>query len=232
MRIGVTQHEVCEGPGEIANWAGDRGHSVEVAHLYRGDPVPSVDALDALVVMGGEMNIHQYRQHPWLKPERLLVEAAMAQGKPVIGICLGAQVIADALGARVAQNPVYEIGWFPIAFTPEAHARFPKLPASATVLHWHGDTFDLPPGSTRIATSEACPEQGFAIPGKCLGLQFHLEMDPDLVRQTVKASIGPWPNGPYVQTPEHIFENAATYSEKNRLFLYDLLDAFMVSFRG
>jgi GMP synthase (glutamine-hydrolysing) len=228
MKFGVLQHEACEGPGEIGKWAEAHGHAVEVHHLYRGDPVPALAAFDHLVVMGGEMNIYQYRLHPWLKPERELIAATMAAGRRVVGICLGSQLIADALGSRVTQNPVYEIGWFPVRFTPEAHGRYPALPASATVLHWHGDTYEMPKGATRLAFSEACPEQGFVIEKKCLALQFHLEMDPDLVRSTVKSSspYDRWPKGPWVQPPDAILQDAETHAEKNRLFLYGLLDAF------
>jgi len=228
MKISVLQHAACEGPGEIERWAVERGHAVHLTHLYRGDSLPDPEAFDFLVVMGGEMNIYQDRDYPWLKPERELIAATMASGRRVVGICLGAQLIADALGSRVTQNPVHEIGWFPIRFTAEAHARFPKLPAAATVLHWHGDTFELPPAATRLAASEGCPEQGFVVKGKCLGLQFHLEMDPELVRQTVEGSsdFSRWPKGPYVQNPKTILAGASTYSAPNRAFLYDLLDAF------
>ncbi len=228
MKISVLQHASCEGPGEIGKWAIDRGHVVHITHLYRGDSLPALDSYDLLVVMGGEMNIYQDRDYPWLKPERQLIRATMSAGKRVIGICLGSQLIADALGGRVTQNPVYEIGWFPIRFTAEAHERFSHLPVSATVLHWHGDTFELPAEATRLAASEGCPEQGFVVKDKCLGLQFHLEMDPDLVRQTVEGSsdFSLWPKGPYVQTPEKILGHAPDYSAPNRKFLYDLLDAF------
>jgi GMP synthase-like glutamine amidotransferase len=231
MRVIALQHAVNEGPGEIARWAEARGHKVAVCHLYAGDALPALGDFDLLVVMGGEMNIYQYRDYPWLKPERQLITAAMQAEKRVIGICLGAQLIADALGARVTQNRIWEIGWFPIQFTPEARKHFPTLPASATVLHWHGDTFDLPPGALRLAANEACPEQGFVVPGKCLGLQCHLEMDPELVRETVDGSSEflRWPKGPCVQTPETILAGAGVHSAPNKIMLDALLDAFMTS---
>jgi GMP synthase-like glutamine amidotransferase len=229
MRVIVLQHAACEGPGEIARWAEARGHTVTVRHLYAGDALPALGEFDLLVVMGGEMNIYQYRDYPWLKPERELIAAAMQAGKWVIGICLGAQLIADALGARVTQTPIWEIGWFPVDFTPEARKHFPRLPASATVLHWHGDTFELPRGALRLAANDACPEQGFVIDGKCLGLQFHLEMDADLVQQTVDGSsdYSLWPKGPCVQTPETILAGAGGHSGPNKVMLDALLDAFV-----
>jgi GMP synthase (glutamine-hydrolysing) len=226
MNIAVLQHAACEGPGDIGAWAQERGHAVTVHHLYLGDALPEIEAFDLLVVMGGEMNIYQHRDYPWLKPESALIRTALAAGRRMVGICLGAQLIADALGARVTQNPVYEIGWWPVTFTPEGRAAYAALPARATVLHWHGDTFELPPGALRLARSEGCGEQGFVIAGKCLGLQFHLEMDPALVKSTVEGSTGTWPTGPFVQNGAQILRNAETYHETNRRFLFGLLDRF------
>ena len=220
------QHAAFEGPGEIAAWANLHGYAVRIHHLYRGDEFPSVDSFDLLVVMGGEMNIYQDRDYPWLKPERNLIRTALQQGKKVVGICLGSQLIADAFGSRVHQNAEYEIGWFPITFTNEGLDAFPELPAQATVLHWHGDTFELPSGATRLAMSPGCPEQGFIIQKKCLGLQFHFEVDPTLAKQMVEGSSDNWPKGIYVQSPQSILDEATLHYEKNRKILYGLLDHF------
>ena len=225
MNISVLQHAAFEGPGEIAVWAKLHGHTLRLHHLYRGDELPAVDSFDLLVVMGGEMNIYQDRDFPWLKPERNLIRSTLEQGKKTIGICLGSQLIADALGSRVRQNAEYEIGWFPITFTDEGRDAFPELPASATVLHWHGDTFELPRDATRLAASPGCPEQGFVIRRKCLGLQFHLETDPALVEQFVDGQ-SHWPLGPYAQTPKAILEGVSGHYEKNREILHGLLDRF------
>jgi GMP synthase (glutamine-hydrolysing) len=228
MKISVLQHAENEGPGEIENWARERGHAVGIHHLYRGDALPDPKSFDLLVVMGGEMNIYQDRDYPWLKPERSLIRATLDAGRRAFGICLGSQLIADALGSRVTQNPAHEIGWFPVTFTPEAQRSFPKLPGAITALHWHGDTFELPIGATRLATSDACPEQGFVIPGKCLGLQFHFETDAPLVRQMVEGSsdYAYWPKGEFVQPPKEILAGAETYCAKTRPLLFAFLDEF------
>jgi GMP synthase (glutamine-hydrolysing) len=226
MKIAVLQHANYEGPGEIATWAKARGHALSVHHLYRGDALPALADFDLLVIMGGEMNIYQYRDWPWLKPETAFIATALAAGKRAIGICLGSQFLADALGARVVQNPQYELGWFPVDWTPEARTRFPGLPASGSVLHWHGDTFSLPPGATRLAVSEGCAEQGF-VTDKCLALQFHIEVDPDLVKLYVKCQ-GEWPLGTYVQTPDQILAEASTHCDRNRELLHGMLDRFCV----
>ncbi len=226
MKIAVLQHAAYEGPGEIAVWAKERGHAIAEHHLYRGDALPALTAFDLLVIMGGEMNIYQYRDWPWLKPETAFIASALAAGKRAIGICLGAQLLADALGSRIVQNPLYEIGWFPVNWTSGARAIFPGLPESGSVLHWHGDTFALPPGATRIAVSTGCPEQGFLIPGKCLALQFHMEVDPALVRLYVKSQ-HEWPSGPYVQSPDQILAEADDHCHRNRDLLFGMLDCFV-----
>jgi len=196
-----------------------------VHHLYRGDPLPGLDAFDLLVVMGGEMNIYQYRDWPWLKPESAFIKSALKRGKRTVGICLGAQLIADALGERVVQNAEIELGWLPVTWTKEARASFPELPDASTVLHWHSDTFGLPKGANRLAISEGCPEQGYVIEGKCLGLQFHMEVDPHLVKQFVESQ-DEWPTGPFTQTPEAILAKATSYCDQNRQLLHGMLDRF------
>ena len=225
MKIAVLQHAAYEGPGEIAAWAAQRGHAVAIHSLYRSDPLPELDAFDLLVIMGGEMNIYQYRDWPWLKPESAFIAAALAGGKKAVGICLGAQLIAAALGARVAQNDHIELGWLPVAWTAQARALFPDLPASSTVLHWHGDTFALPTGATRLAVSDGCPEQGFLIGDRCLALQFHLEVDLSLVQAFVDGQVE-WPNGPYAQSPEAILAKAPSHCDPNRQLLHGMLDRF------
>ena len=183
MRIHYLQHMGCEGTGRIANWIEDRGHAVSGTHLYRGEALPDDDAFDFLLIMGGPMNIYEYRNHPWLPAEKQFIKRAIDAGKIVLGICLGAQLIADVLGAKVYQNSKMEIGWFPVRFNT-ARQTVPALrnfPDQLTVLHWHGDTFDLPPCAVHVAASEACANQAYAFGHRVIGLQFHIEMDaPDV----------------------------------------------------
>ena len=225
MKIAVLQHAAFEGPGEIALWAEQRGHRVKIHHLYRGDALPGIDDFDLLAIMGGEMNIYQYRDWPWLKPESEFIRSTLDAGKRVVGICLGAQLIADALGSRVFQCAVHELGWFPVEWTADARSIFPELPASGSVLHWHGDTFELPVGAKRLASSVGCPEQGFVIKDRCLALQFHMEVDPGLVAEFVKGQ-GEWPAGLFVQTPKDILGEAPSHCDRNQLLLHAMLDRF------
>ncbi len=128
MQLRVLQHHHCESPGAILDWARERGCVIATTHLYRGEPLPDATAVDFLVVMGGPMNIYQDRDHPWLREERAVLEAHIAAGKPAVGVCLGSQLLADALGGRVTQNPRIEIGWWPVEFTPEGARAF-SIPA-------------------------------------------------------------------------------------------------------
>lgn len=224
MRVHFFQHAPSEGLGRIEGWVQSRGHSLSGTHLYRGELPPPVDSLDFLIVMGGGMNIYQHRFHPWLVEEKRFLGEAIAAGKRVLGVCLGAQLIADVLGARVCQNPEIEIGWLPVRVN-EAARKLPILkgfPADLVPLHWHGDTFELPPGAVHLAESDGCRNQAFLFGDRVVGLQFHLEAGPREVHGFVEDLHGE--SGPYVQKPEEIL-NAEPYATATQGALESLLDA-------
>ncbi|MBE9013449.1 type 1 glutamine amidotransferase, partial [Pseudanabaenaceae cyanobacterium LEGE 13415] len=188
MRVHYLQHVPFEGLGSIATWMTKQNHLLSCIRLYANDPLPAVDDFDWLIVLGGPMNIDEEEQYPWLIVEKQLIKQAIEQKKIVLGICLGAQLIADALGAKVYAGQHKEIGWFPIRTTEavqQSHA-LGFLPAQLTVFHWHGDTFELPEKATRLAYSEACLNQAFLYNEKVLGLQFHLEMNRQSVQQIIE----------------------------------------------
>ena len=177
MKLVCLQHVAFEGPAWIGSWAGENGLALETIGLYRNDPLPQPDDFDGLVVMGGPMGANDgYRFH-WMEPEKELIAKAVLRGRQVLGICLGAQLIAAALGSRVYPNAKKEIGWFPLerAAGADASGFGSLLPQRFTALHWHGDTFDLPPGAVHLASTPACVNQAFAFKDSVLGLQFHLE---------------------------------------------------------
>jgi GMP synthase-like glutamine amidotransferase len=187
MRIHCLQHVPFEGPAAIANWAADRGHPLAISRLDRGEGLPSPDAFDRLVVMGGPMGVGDEAEHPWLPAEKALLRRSIDAGRSVVGICLGAQLLAEVLGARVYRGAHKEIGWFPIELTDRGPVSpvFAGLPRRLEVFHWHGDTFDLPSGAQRLASSAACLNQAFLHGERVLGLQFHLESTPESVRAIV-----------------------------------------------
>jgi GMP synthase-like glutamine amidotransferase len=201
MRIQVLQHVHFEGPAGIADWAAARDHSLTITHLYRGDPLPALDTFDRLAVMGGPMGIYDEQDHPWLVPEKAFLTAAIQAGKTIVGVCLGAQLLADCLDARVVRNAHREIGWLPIEVTPEALADpvFGPLAPGLTVYHWHGDTFSLPPGALHLARSAGCEQQAFLYRGRVLGLQFHIETTPGSLAALVTNCGDEIVPGPYVQ---------------------------------
>ncbi len=227
MNLHVLQHEPHEGPAGILSWGLARGHRFTFTHADRGDPLPSPSdpaALpDALIVMGGSMNVYDEAEHPWLIQEKRFIEAIIQSGKRVLGICLGAQLIATVLGARVARNANPEIGWFPVEKTKVAPPLFDAWPAVFDAFHWHGDTFQLPAGATHVARSQACESQGFVYNDHVLALQFHPEATPESVERMIQAGV-PAP-GPFVQSAEKMRENPERFL-KTQERLHLLLDDF------
>jgi GMP synthase-like glutamine amidotransferase len=182
MRVVAFRHVPFEGVGRIAAALEAHGLSLEYADLYSRDArLPDVADAAGLIFLGGPMSVND--PLPYLQQESDLIVQAIARGKPVLGICLGAQLIARALGSRVYANPVKEIGWFDLHLTEAARDDriFSEVNPSETVFHWHGETFELPPGATRLAYSEDCANQAFRIGSMVYGLQFHLEVTPEMI---------------------------------------------------
>src|SRR6187402_1606771 len=174
-RIVTLEHFRADGPGKILDWVKERGHDLQRVFVDEGHALPQMDSFDYLIVMGGPMNIYQHRDHPWLVPEKAFIRAAADTGKSVLGICLGAQLLADVMGGKVMQNPEREIGWWPVRFLARP-GPFAAFPAELACCHWHGDTFELPPGALHLAESDACKHQAFIIGDRLVGLQFHIEV--------------------------------------------------------
>jgi GMP synthase (glutamine-hydrolysing) len=220
MRIHALQHVDFEGLGHIGRWIADQGHSLALTRLYADDPLPRLENFDRLVIMGGPMNIYEDDRYPWLAGERALIRAAVEAGKSAVGICLGAQLLADALGSPVFSGKNKEIGWWPIRLT-EAGKRsgfLADLPEAPTVFHWHGDTFDIPSGAVHLAESEGCASQAFLYDNRILGLQFHLESTPETVREIVTHCGHELVEGTYIQSAAEITAADSTlFAAINRL---------------
>ena len=187
-RLVVIQHLAAEGPGLIATVARNHGFALDIRRMDRGDAVPA-HAPDGLVVLGGTMGAYEAAAYPHLAAEQRLLAEACARDVPVLGVCLGAQLLAAALGARVFRGPAPEIGFGVVTLTPEG-ARDPILGPSGpafSAFHWHGDTFDLPPGATHLAASPVYRQQAFRVGRRAYGLQFHLELDRALARDWAPA---------------------------------------------
>lgn len=188
MRLRVIKHTTSEGPGAVASWARERGYTLDTTELEQGQALPSPADFDALVLMGGPMSVNNEDAFAWLRPEKALVRETLAKGKKVLGICLGAQMIASALGAKIAPNAFKEIGWFPLEATAagQGHPFFKRLPRVLPVFHWHGETFGIPKGAVHLARTPVCEHQAFALRNQALGLQCHMEVDADSLRDMVE----------------------------------------------
>ncbi|MEJ2632928.1 MAG: type 1 glutamine amidotransferase [Acidihalobacter sp.] len=179
--------------------------------------------------MGGPMNIYEEGAYPWLVEEKRFIRQAIEAGKVVLGFCLGGQLIADALGARVARNPETEIGWFELQ--PVASGVTPPLDRMLgrplMGFHWHGDRFDLPEGARFCARSEACAHQGFSYEGRVYAFQFHAEATPEVAAGFIAAE-GELPDGAFVQRPESMLTQLHWFKELNRR-LFDYLDGLLAN---
>lgn len=174
MRAHVLQHVSFEGLGSIRAWLGAKQAIVTETRFFEFADLPDPSTADLIICLGGPMSVNDEADLPWLEAEKRFIAQAIELGKSVLGICLGAQLIASALGARVYPGPHKEIGWFPITACGPASSVF-QFPEQVSVFHWHGETFDLPPGAVHLASSEACLHQAFQLGPRVIGMQFHLE---------------------------------------------------------
>ena len=180
-RLLALQHIECEPPAAYEDELRARGLELARVELDEGDDLPDWRGFEAIVVMGGPMGAYDERDHPWLTAEKRLLREAVAADVPVWGVCLGAQLLASALGARVYAGEKPEVGVLPVNLTPAASYDpvFANAPDSFPTLQWHRDAFELPPGATLLASSRIYPNQAFRV-GRSYGLQFHLEVSLEL----------------------------------------------------
>lgn len=188
MRAHYLQHVPYEGLGSIGPWLNEAGYTTTGTPLYKTADLPRPEDLDLLVIMGGPMGVNDGHRLPWLEQEKAFIRQVIEAGKAVLGVCLGAQLIASAMGTRVYPNPVKEIGWFPVQGSTFHGEDIFSFPEAFEVLHWHGDTFELPAGAIQLAGNEACENQAFQLGKSVIGLQFHLETTPESLADLVANS--------------------------------------------
>lgn len=227
MKILIFQHVPYESPGHILEWIDQKGHSASFVNFYNNTVLPEINSADALVVMGGPMNVYDDEEYSWLPNERDYLKQFIQSGKKVLGVCLGAQLIADALGANVYKNEHIEIGWFKVKVDQD---RLPKklatvFPDEFMTLHWHGDTFDTPENGVNFAYSQATTNQAFYYQN-LVGIQFHMEMTAEGVKALLKHNQTIFEEDlPYVHKPGQIL-NMNDHHEMNRNILFRFLDKF------
>ncbi len=206
MRAHFLQHVEFEGLGSIANWLTKGGYEITCTRFFDRAELPDPEAIDLLIIMGGPMSVNDEAEFPWLVAEKRFIREAIDSAVPVLGVCLGAQLIAAAAGARVYRNPVREIGWFPVYSIPANDSSVFQFPPQVKVFHWHGETFDLPERAIRIAKGDKCENQAFQLGRSVIGLQFHLETTPDTAAELVSNCGDELTPSPSVQTAEEILQ--------------------------
>jgi len=225
MKIQVLQNIAFEGPGHIEKIAEEKGHEFNIVNLYDGEqPLPATD-YDMMVILGGPMRIYEESEYPWLGIEKKAIEYAIQSDKIILGICLGAQLIADVLGAEVYKNEFREIGWYPVTRTVDSPLKF--FPQKLNVFHWHSETFDIPGNATRIFSSEATENQSFLYEDKVLAMQFHLEVTEEMVEDFIffyKEDLEP---GKFVMQKEKISRLTKKYVSLNRKILLNIFTHFL-----
>ena len=229
MKIQCFQHVAFENLGSIEDWANDNNHIISYTYFFEKDFIlPDLSKIDMLIVLGGYMNVDDETEFPWLKTEKEYIKQAIDSNKKVMGICLGSQLIAAALGSDVYKGPETEIGFYPIQFNETALPMplFKHFTNPYIVFQWHGDTFDLPRGAQLLASSEGCKNQAFLWNTNVLAMQFHIEMNETVLKDMLKQDGHELEeNGTYIQKEAAINSNFH-HLNQNKTDLHELLNQF------
>ncbi len=224
MRAHSFQHVEFEALGLIEPALKARGYDITCTRWYLNEQPPVLADIDCLVIMGGPMSVHDSAVYPWLKDELSYLQQALEANKPILGICLGAQLIAQALNAAVYPGAHKEIGWWPIEAVPNTRDGVFQLPDQHSVFHWHGETFDVPEQAVLLAKSQGCAHQAFQYGGKVIGLQFHLETTPESAGELMRHCPQDLAPSKYVQSEQAIAQTDEACYEANQKVLESLLD--------
>lgn len=217
MNVHILQHVPFEDIGSMARWFAKHNATLSYTRFFEKTALPKTKDFELIIAMGGPMSVNDELEFPWLKQEKEFIREAVLANVAVLGICLGAQLIASSLGASVYKNSYKEIGWFPIEGISNYGGQF-NFPHSTTVFHWHGETFDLPVGAVQLAKSAACENQAFQLGRNVMGLQFHLETTPESAYELIKNCSNELVSAPYIQSKEQLrAATPAMYREVNQL---------------
>jgi GMP synthase-like glutamine amidotransferase len=229
LHIHFLQHVPYEGLACIHTWITQQGHTLSSTKFFEErHELPAMNTFDWLIILGGPMSVHDDQQYPWLKKEKAFILNSINAGKKVLGICLGAQLAALCLGANVTRAAHKEIGWYPIRPTEACKQEnwlYALISDHPVVFHWHGDQFEIPREANELITSEANGNQAFLYRDQVLGLQFHLEVTADALKEMVRNGSNELAEERYIQTPSEILHLRHPIGMNNRL-MYELLNNF------
>jgi GMP synthase-like glutamine amidotransferase len=226
MKIHFIQHVPFEHPAYLLKWAKQKNYSHSITKMHEPHAFPSIEEFDVLIMMGGPMGAYDEDKYEWLKPEKQFIKAAIDAGKKVWGICLGCQLIADVLGSKVYPHTQKEIGWWPVTKVTE-NPLTKELPNEFTTFHWHGDTFDLPAGAVQLFKSEACAQQGFLYRDHVAGVQFHPEVEEDLLNSLTIHDRAELVTAKYIQTEDEMKAALPLHIEAQHAYITDLINNFL-----
>lgn len=227
MRIHTIIHAPFEEPGIIENWAVSKEHGLSSTHTYQGGILPDISTIDFLVIMGGPQSPTELDKYPYLRNEITLTKQAIDHGKAVLGICLGAQIISESLGAKTERSPNKEIGVYPIYLTKEGEVDhiFKKFPKSFNVMHWHNDMPGIPQEAVLLAYSKGCPRQVIRYSDRVYGLQCHMEMTTELVKGMVEHCVKDLNPSEYIQQKEKLLTYDMAEINSKMFLILDYLES-------
>ncbi len=219
MKIHYIQHASFEHLGGMESFLQERGHKLSATHIYAGEVLPPLDTFDWLIIMGGPMNIYREDEYPWLRAEKTFIKSAIDAGKTVLGICLGAQLIADVLGAKVNKHIHTEIGWHEISCADlvQETCLAGAIPQNIHVFQWHEDMFEIPEGAVALAHSKACSNQGFIFQDRVVALQFHMEMTPELAKTFISNLSNDLDVSLYIQSAQGMLSDSQKFTDNEKM---------------
>ena len=222
MNVHILQHVAFEEIGSIDAWLTQRNANVSYTRFHESTELPSLSEINLVIIMGGPMSVHDEVEFPWLVEEKSFLREALRAGIPMLGICLGAQLLASALGAEVYTNSQKEIGWFDISNVQNSNVF--QFPDTVTVFHWHGETFNLPEGAVQLARSAACEQQAFQFNDNVIGLQFHLETTPDSINSMIQHCYSDIITNKFIQTVPVIKSAKSDCFDKINTLIFTILN--------
>jgi GMP synthase-like glutamine amidotransferase len=225
MQAHCLQHVPFEGMGAIETWLKSERFSISYTRFYNNDKLPEINNIDWLIIMGGPMSVNDEKDYPWLVAEKNFIRGCIAQKKKIIGICLGSQLIASALGSKIYKNAVKEIGWFPLTPVLTENIAFPdQFHEPFTAFHWHGETFDLPEGAILLASSDHCKNQIFSYDKNVIGFQCHLETTINSLESLIENCADELVPAPCIQNINELRTGYNNHATEMHHILFDILE--------